>query len=122
MDNLRNLKVLESVLKSLGTRHFQVGTLAEHYPFVGQALIETFASCLGAAWTSEMAAAWSDAYEVIATTVLDGAKEPEAYLEPELTFYDWIDLYGEENPRIKEAFATLTKFHYGSRPKLEAVR
>ena len=122
VDNLRNPEVLEPALKSLGARHFQVGTLAEHYPFVGQALLETFASYLGAAWTSEMAAAWSDAYEGIATTMLEGAKAPEVYLEPELTFYDWIDLYGEENPRIKEAFATLTEFHYGSRPEPEAIR
>ncbi|MGB3296185.1 MAG: globin domain-containing protein [Phormidesmis sp.] len=108
-------------MKSLGARHFEVGTLEEHYPLVGQALLETFASYLGAAWTTEMAAAWSEAYEVIVTVMLDGAKEPQAHLEPELTFYDWIDLYGEENPRIKDAFATLTEFHYGNKPAPEAV-
>ncbi len=45
--------------------------------------------------------------------MLAGAENPQAHLEPELTFYDWIDLYGEESPQVRDAIATLTNFHYG---------
>ncbi len=113
IENLRNPDVLQPALKSLGARHVQVGTIRSHYPFVGQALLETFAEYLQADWTEGLAIAWSEAYNAIANTMIEGAKNPEAHLEPELTFYDWIDLYGEESPKVRDAIATLTDFHYG---------
>ena len=115
VENLRNPDVLQPALKSLGARHFQVGTLEQHYPLVGQALLETFASYLGDDWTPEIEAAWREAYNTIAETMLAGAINPAAYLEPELTFYDWVDLYGEENPQIKSMIQSLTDFHYRDR-------
>lgn len=113
VENLRNPNVLQPALKSLGARHVQVGTIRSHYPFVGQALIETFAEYLKEDWTETLAAAWIEAYDAIVITMLEGAKKPDAHLEPELTFYDWIDLYGDESPKVKNAIATLTNFHYG---------
>ena len=112
VENLRNPGVTQKALLSLGARHAEVGTIREHYPFVGQALLETFEAYLGDDWTPEVANAWIEAYDAIANTMLEGAKNPEAYLEPELTFYDWIDLYGEGSPKLKAAIATLTDFHY----------
>lgn len=47
VENLRNPDVLQPALKSLGARHFRVGTLRAHYPMVGAALLETFAEYLG---------------------------------------------------------------------------
>lgn len=113
IENLRSPDVLEPALKSLGARHFEVGTLEAHYPLVGQALLETFADYLKADWTPETATAWTEAYNAIATTMLEGAKNPEAHLGPELTFYDWVDLYGESSPKVRDAIAKLTNFHYG---------
>ena len=115
VENLRNPDVLQPALKSLGARHFQVGTLERHYPLVGQALIETLASYLQDSWTPEVEKAWSDAYTVIAETMLLGAINPAAHLEPELTFYDWVDLYGEEDPQVKQIIQSLTDFHYRDR-------
>ena len=112
VENLRNPEVMRQALLSLGARHVQVGTVKEHYPLVGQALIETFEMYLGDRWTPEVANAWLEAYDAISSTMLEGAKEPEAHLEPELTFYDWIDLYGEGSPKLKRAIANLTDYHY----------
>ncbi|MEL7350479.1 MAG: globin family protein [Cyanobacteria bacterium P01_A01_bin.116] len=112
VENLRNPDVLEPALKSLGARHFQVGTLEQHYPMVGTALLETFEAHLGPDWTPAISQAWAEAYESIAVTMLAGAKNPEAYLAPELTFYDWIDLFGEESPEVKRMIKDLTDFHY----------
>ncbi len=61
VENLRNPDVLQPALKSLGARHVQVGTIKSHYPFVGQALIETFAEYLREDWTEALSAAWVEA-------------------------------------------------------------
>ena len=116
IENLRNPEILQPALKSLGARHFQVGTLEAHYPMVGKALLETFESYLKEGWTPEVSQAWLEAYEAIAQVMMEGAKNPEEHLEPELTFYEWIDLYGEESPEVRDAIRALTQFHYGHRP------
>lgn len=119
IENLRNPDILQPALKSLGARHAEVGTIKSHYPFVGQALIETFAEYLAADWTEQLATAWVEAYNVIASTMIEGARNPAAYLEPELTFYEWIDLYGEESPKVRKAIASLTHYHYGQQRQSE---
>ena len=112
VENLRNPEVMQQALLSLGARHVQVGTVKEHYPLVGRALIETFEKYLGDDWTPEVANAWLEAYDAISSIMLKGAQDPQAYLEPELTFYDWIDLYGEGSPKLKQAITDLTDRHY----------
>ena len=94
--------------------HFEVGTLEEHYPLVGRALLESLETYLGDRWTADAAAAWTEAYNEIALVMLEGAKSPEDYLNGELTFYEWVDLYGEETPRLKKAIAKLTDYQYRS--------
>lgn len=112
VENLHNPETLTVALKSLGAYHREVGTLREHYPMVGQALIETFAEYLGEEWTSETERTWLDAYNLICETMLEGANNPSAYLDGELTFYEWLDLYGESSPQIKKAIAYTTHFKY----------
>ena len=112
VENLRNPQQLTMALKSLGAYHQQVGTIREHYPFVGQALVETFAEYLGSKWDFNTNKAWLDAYNLIAEIMLEGAKNPEAYLGGELTFYEWLDLYGESSPEIRKAIASTTHFKY----------
>ena len=114
VENLRSPEVLSPALKSLGAMHFEVGTLEEHYPLVGQALLESFETYLGDRWTADVAATWTEAYNRIAQLMLEGAKSPEDYLNGELTFYEWIDLYGEEVPKLKQAIAKLTDYQYRS--------
>lgn len=113
VENLRSPEILAPALQSLGARHFQIGTLEKHYPLVGQALLDTFAAYLGAAWTAEAANAWLEAYNLIAKIMVEGTIRPEEHLTPELTFYEWIDLYGETDPMVKAAIAQLTDFKYG---------
>ena len=73
VENLRQPETLESALKGLGARHVQYGTLPEHYPLVGNALLTTFAEYLGANWTAPVQQAWVDAYGAITTIMLEGA-------------------------------------------------
>ena len=64
--------VLTTTLRRLGRRHREVGVRAEHYPMVAEALLATFASCLGDRWTAEMQAAWTEACETIVNLMSQG--------------------------------------------------
>lgn len=78
--NLRNPEYLQITLKNLGERHVGYGTLQQHYPMVGAALLKTFESYLGADWTPEVKQAWTDAYGVLADMMLKGAESAEKIL------------------------------------------
>ncbi len=112
VENLRNLEELTLALKSLGAHHVTVGTVAEHYPLVGKALLETFATYLGSQWTQELEQNWLDAYTLICKIMLQGAENPDTYLGGELTFYEWLDLYGESSQSLRETIANVTHFRY----------
>jgi hemoglobin-like flavoprotein len=114
VENLRNPDELTLALKSLGARHLEVGTFAEHYPLVGSALLKALAEYLPEDWNPELEQAWSQAYHLISETMLEGAQNPELYLRGELTFYDWLDLYGESSPAIREMISAATHFQYGN--------
>lgn len=81
IENLRQSDVLTNALRGLGSKHVQYGVLPEHYPLVGGALLKTFESYLGTDWTPTVKQAWSDAYGVITSLMLEGAKYPEEILE-----------------------------------------
>lgn len=112
VENLRNPEELNRALKSLGAYHKKVGIIKNYYPFVGQALVETFANYLGDKWDENTNKAWLNAYDLITEIMLEGAKEPEAYLGGELTFYEWLDLYGESSPEVRKMIARTTNFEY----------
>jgi NAD(P)H-flavin reductase len=63
-------------LQGLGRDHRKFGTVAEHYPAVGESLLATLAHFSGSAWTPELAADWAEAYGLIAE-VMSGAATRE---------------------------------------------
>lgn len=77
VDNLRDPDKLQETLKGLGARHVKYGTLPEHYPLVGNALLTTFEQYLKADWTAEVKQAWVDAYGAITALMLEGADYSE---------------------------------------------
>ncbi|MBC6478965.1 MAG: flavohemoprotein [Hormoscilla sp. GM7CHS1pb] len=78
VDNLHQPDVLTKTLKELGARHVEYGTLSEHYPLVGGAILKTFESYLGSDWTPEVKQAWVDAYGAITELMLAGAEEAKS--------------------------------------------
>lgn len=70
---LRDLDTIVPDLEDLGERHVGYGALPEHYPVVASVLIATMAEIGGSAWRAEFSAAWADALNVIAETMLRGA-------------------------------------------------
>ena len=57
---------LTPTLQTLGARHKTYGVLPEHYPIVGEVLIETFQNRLGSQWTPAFQNAWIQAFTIIA--------------------------------------------------------
>ena len=79
--SLRDLDAIVPKLRALGARHVGYGAEPEHYPVVGQVLIESMAQIAGDAWRPEYTPAWAAAFDVIAGAMLEGvpaAELPEA--------------------------------------------
>jgi len=69
---------LSVFLQGLGRDHRKFGALAEHYDVVGDSLLATLAHFAGDTWTPELAADWKDAYSVVATVMIEAARQDEA--------------------------------------------
>jgi hemoglobin-like flavoprotein len=72
-NSLRDLDALVPKLRELGGRHGEYGAQAAHYPVVGGALIASMAELAGDAWRPEYEQAWTDAFAVVASAMLEGA-------------------------------------------------
>ncbi|MFI1253192.1 globin domain-containing protein [Streptomyces netropsis] len=62
----------------LGRDHRKFGTVAAHFPAVGECLLAALARFAGPAWTPEIAAAWTKAYGTVAQVMISAAEEDEA--------------------------------------------
>jgi nitric oxide dioxygenase len=71
--SLRNLDAIVPTLRNLGARHVAYGARPEHYPIVGQVLIDSMADVAGDQWRPEYARAWAAAFDLVAGAMLDGA-------------------------------------------------
>jgi hemoglobin-like flavoprotein len=65
------------VVRDLGRRHVRYGVKEQHYQTVGQALIETLAVGLGAAFTAEARAAWQAAYALLSGIMIAAAADEQ---------------------------------------------
>jgi methyl-accepting chemotaxis protein len=75
--SLRNLEPLVPKLRDLGARHVAYGARPDHYPVVGATLIASLAAIAGDQWKAEYEEAWSSAFDVVASVMLEGAEEAE---------------------------------------------
>ncbi|MFE9093291.1 globin domain-containing protein [Streptomyces sp. NPDC007264] len=61
-------------LQQLGRDHRKFQVVAQHYEAVGQALLATLAYFLGEAWTPELQHGWTEAYTLVARTMVEAAE------------------------------------------------
>ena len=73
--SVRNLEAIVPALRQMGARHVAYGARSAHYPIVGAVLIGAMADVAGDAWTPEYTQAWSEAFELVAQTMIEGAAE-----------------------------------------------
>ena len=64
--NLHQLETILPAVRDLGRRHKGYGVGSEHYAPVGAALLWTLEKGLGADFTPEVKAAWTDTYTALA--------------------------------------------------------
>ena len=62
-------------LRQLGRDHRKFGVLTPHYEAMGTALILALKQYSGPAWNTQVEKAWTDAYSLIARTMLEAADE-----------------------------------------------
>jgi hemoglobin-like flavoprotein len=74
ISRLQRLEDIEKEVKALGHRHVGYGTKPEHYQSVGKALLWALENSLEEQWNEETRQAWTEAYNVMANTMLEGAK------------------------------------------------
>jgi hemoglobin-like flavoprotein len=67
VDGLNDFRRLQPEIEDLGRRHYAYGVKADHYTTVGEALLWTLEMVLGPRFDDEARAAWTAAYQTIAT-------------------------------------------------------
>jgi len=75
--NIDNLGSLQKGIDSVAQIHVDTKILPEHYPWVGEALLEAIRQVLGQAATDEVMTAWAEAYGFLAQVFI--AREKEIY-------------------------------------------
>ena len=78
VNGLNRLEDLTPAVEALGRRHANYDVRAEHYDTVGQALLATLSQGLGDEFTIEVHEAWTAAYTLLATVMIDAAAQAEA--------------------------------------------
>ncbi|MGD6846039.1 NO-inducible flavohemoprotein [Rossellomorea aquimaris] len=79
--NIDKLEMILPVVKQIAHKHRSLGVKPEHYPIVGEHLLQAIKQVLGDAATDEIIEAWGEAYGVIARVFID--VEEEMYKETE---------------------------------------
>jgi hemoglobin-like flavoprotein len=67
-------------VQALAIRHLDYGVEQRHYTQVGTALMRTLAHELGPAFTPETRAAWTAAYQLLSSAMIEAAYGPGAQL------------------------------------------
>jgi hemoglobin-like flavoprotein len=75
VNGLGNLEAILPAASTLAKRHVDYGAQPEHYPVVGEVLLWTLERGLGAGWTPDVAAAWSNAYATLSGYMIREAYE-----------------------------------------------
>lgn len=73
--NIDKLETLLPAVKKVGTTHVAAKVKPEHYPIIGQNLLEAIKQVLGDGATNEVLEAWGEAYGVIADIFIGVEKD-----------------------------------------------
>ena len=72
VQSLDDLETLLPAVAALGRRHTRYGVLRHHFDSVGAALLQAFVDTLGQRFTPAVRAAWTQAYNLVATEMQKG--------------------------------------------------
>jgi len=77
VQNLHKPEVLKDYLMGLGARHVHYGVTKEHYPMVAETLLTVMEEFAGELWTDEVAQAWANILNTVATIMLETYESTE---------------------------------------------
>lgn len=124
VDSVADLTVF---LQGLGRDHRKFGVIAEHYGAVGSSLLATLEHFSGPAWTPELAADWTAAYELIGSVMTAAASADEMVRPPwwrgkvvghERRSFDVSVLFVQPEPRMDYLPGQSVAIESPSRPRL----
>lgn len=75
MDHLEDEPWLVDQLGALGQKHVDYGVTEEMYGWVGTSLLEALQQVASSEWTPELAEAWTEAFDAIASLMQAGARQ-----------------------------------------------
>ncbi len=73
VNNMSEIEKVVPAVEACGQRHVDYGALPDHYPVVGEVLLDTLATALGDDFTDEAREAWAKTYGVLSTVMIDAA-------------------------------------------------
>jgi len=73
--SLDHIDTMIPMISDLGKRHVNYGVEEQHYQQVGEALLWTLKTGLKNAWSEEVKIAWTNAYQLLAEVMVNGARE-----------------------------------------------
>ncbi len=73
VNNMDEIEKIVPAVEASGKRHADYGALPDHYPVVGEVLIDTLATALGDDFTDEAREAWVKTYGILSTVMIDAA-------------------------------------------------
>lgn len=77
VNNLTQFERVKPQIEALGRRHLGYGVEDWHYELVAEALLGALAECLGADFTDEVRAAWTQVYVLVAEIMTAAAEAAE---------------------------------------------
>ena len=78
VNSLDDLESIVPAVEDLGRRHVGYDAKPEHYDVVGQALLWTLGQGLGDDFTPDVEAAWTEAYTILSSTMVNAAENRSA--------------------------------------------
>jgi hemoglobin-like flavoprotein len=76
--NLDKLDVISADIVKLAQRHNGYGAKPEHYAVVGACLLQTLEQGLGEHWNEELKEAWTTAYGILSSVMINAQAEDAA--------------------------------------------
>ena len=72
--NIREPEKLMQPLREMGARHSGYGVQPEHYELVRDTLLEVMSEMAGPGWNAQLAGAWTEALNTVATVMQEGQR------------------------------------------------
>lgn len=118
--NIDNLEVLGNAVELIAQKHASLMIKPEHYPIVGENLLESIREVLGAGATQEIIDAWAEAYGFLANILI--GREKQIYEDSAKQAGGWEGFKSFRITRKEPESSNITSFYLtptdGTKPPL----